>query len=144
MCSYIILWTAVGVPFVSLLYLTGAASSSDQERRVVLCQPVHSVGKSLHPQHGSLRAWGYLTVRAPRGVGWQRQDVCVCVCVCLCVCVCVCVEHCTPLLFACFVTPNSLSPPLRSQTVCHAVQKVCEPECSRQGAGNAGGGGAIL
>ena len=61
--------TAVGVPFVSLLYPTGAVSSRDQERRIVLCQPVHSVGKSLHPQHGSLRAWGYLTVRAPRGVG---------------------------------------------------------------------------
>ena len=62
-------WPAVGVPFVSLLYPTGAASSSDRRRRSVHTQPVHSVGKSLHPQHGSLGAWGYLTVRAPRGVG---------------------------------------------------------------------------
>ena len=80
MCSYIISWPAVDVPFVSLLYPTGAASSSNQERRIVLCQPVHSVGKSLHSQHRSLMAWGYLTVRAPSGVGWQRQEVCVCVC----------------------------------------------------------------
>ena len=40
---------------------------------------------------------------------------------------------------------NPPHPPyFRSQAVCHAVQKVCEPECSRQGAGSAGGGGAIL
>ena len=32
---------------------------------------------------------------------------------------------------------------LRSQTVCHAVQEVCEPECSQQGAGGAGGRGAL-
>ena len=67
------------VPFVSLLYPTGAASSRDQERRIVLCQPVQSVGMSLHPQHRSLRVWGYLTVRAPRGVGrgWVRKNVSV-------------------------------------------------------------------
>ena len=86
-----------GCPFVSLLYPTGAASSRNQERRIVLCQPVHSVGKSLHPQHGSLRAWGYLTVRAPRGVrgggGVGRDRTCVYV------------EHCL-LLFTYFVTPN--------------------------------------
>ena len=67
---YIISWPAVDVPFVSLLYPTGAASSSDQGRRSVHTQPVYSVGKSLHPQH----AWvsedkGYLTVRASLGVG---------------------------------------------------------------------------
>ena len=58
-----------GCPSMSLLYPTGATSSRDQERRIVLCQPVHSVGKCVHPQHGSLRAFGYLTVRAPCGVG---------------------------------------------------------------------------
>ena len=59
-CVYIISLTTVHIhmsPFVSLLYPTGAASSSDQEHRIVLCQPVHSVGKSLHHQHGSLMAW---------------------------------------------------------------------------------------
>ena len=66
----------MGVPFVSLLYPTGAASSRDEERRIVLCQPVHSVGKSHHPQHGSLKAWGYLNVKAPHGVGvgWGGRD----------------------------------------------------------------------
>ena len=85
-CVYSISWTAVDVSFVSLLYPTGAASSRDQERRIVLCQPVHFVGKSLHPQHGSMRACGYLTVRAPHGVdlGWAgRNRTCVCVCVCV-------------------------------------------------------------
>ena len=122
------------VPFVSLLYPTGATSSRGQERRIVLCQPVHSVGKSLHPQHGSLRAWG-LPHLVGWEVGWVGGER-----------ACVYVGHCTLLLFAYFChTQFPLPPPsLRSQTVCHAVQKVCESECSRQGAGNAGGGGAIL
>ena len=89
---FIVYCTYTYVPFVSLLYPTGAASSSDQGRIIVLCQPVHSVGKSLHPQHGSLRAWGYLTVRASCGVG---QKKCLCFSVCM-----LCIANCNlPIYF---------------------------------------------
>ena len=54
------------------------------------------------------------------------------------------VGYYTLLLIAYFCQNQSPLPlSLRSQAVYHAVQKVCEPECSRQGVGSAGGGGAI-
>ena len=97
---------------MSLLYPAGpgAASSSYRRRRSVHTQTVHSVGKSLHPQHAWVREWDYLTVRAPHGVGgrWVGRDLEK---------KCVCVGLCTLLLDACFVTPNPPPPPQVTDSV---------------------------